>query len=241
MEFVLRICSIAMFIVASVVSIHAQGVTGIISGTVTDPSKAAIPGASVNIVNAETGVTPWTGTTNSSGVYRAPALPVGRYNVTISSSGFKTQKVADVHLSADQTADISVVLQVGQTAQTVTVGGSTQGELAIDTSSLGVAVTPSQIQNLPLPSRNTLNLLALSPGVSTGNDITSQNGLNTAQLSINGSRTLKSEFLIDGVSVVTASTGGPQTLPSPDSIFEFKVLTSSYAAQYGRTSGGSSS
>ncbi len=167
-----------------------------------------------------------------------PKLPIGTYNVIVASSGFKTQRVANVPLAVDQTADISVILQLGTAAQTVTVNGATEGQLATDTSSLGATITPSQVQNLPLPSRNTLNLLALSPGVSTGNDITSQGGLNTAQLSINGSRTLNSEFLIDGVSVVTGSTGGPQTLPSPDSIREFKVLTSSYSADYGRTSGG---
>jgi hypothetical protein len=109
--------------------------------------------------------------------------------------------------------------------------------LATESSSLGGTITPSQVQDLPLPSRNTLNLLALSPGVSSGSDITSQGGLNSSQLSINGSRTLNSEFLLDGVSVVTGSTGSPETLPPPDSIREFKVLTSSYSAEYGRTSG----
>ncbi len=216
----------------------AQGVTGVISGTVTDPSKAPISGANVTITNADSGVTAYAGKTNSSGVYRAPDLPVGRYNVSVSATGFKTQNVSDIHLTVDQRADIGVTLQVGQVAETVTVEGSSEGQLATDTSSLGTTITPSQVQNLPLPSRNILNLLALSPGVSTGNDITSQGGLNTAQLSINGSRTLNSEFLIDGVSVVTGSTGSPQTLPPPDSIREFKVLTSSYSAEYGRTSGG---
>ncbi len=239
MKLTIRICiAIVVLLTSSVDHVHAQGVTGTIAGTVTDPSKAAIPAATVQILNADTGVTAWTGKTNGSGLYRAPELPIGRYDITVSSSGFKTQKVTNVQLSVDQAADISVILQLGQTAQTVTVNGSTEGQLAADTSSLGTTITPSQIQNLPLPSRNTLNLLALSPGVSTGNDITSQTGLNTAQLSINGSRTLNSEFLIDGVSVVSGSTGGPQTLPSPDSIREFKVLTSSYSADYGRTSGG---
>lgn len=80
-------------------------------------------------------------------------------------------------------------------------------------------------------------LAGLDSRVSSGSDITSQGGLSSSQLSINGSRTLNSEFLIDGVSVVTGSTGGPQTLPPAESIREFKVLTSSYSAEYGRTSG----
>ena len=109
-------------------------------------------------------------------------------------------------------------------ADTVTVEGGTAGQLASDSSSLGTTITPSQLQGLPLPSRYTLNLLALTPGVSSGGDITSQGGLNSSQLSIDGSRTLNSEFLIDGVSVVSGSTGAPQSLPPADSIREFNVL-----------------
>ena len=215
----------------------AQGVTGVFSGIVTDPTKGAIDGATVTITNANTGVVAWTGKTNTDGIYRAPNVPVGHYNIAVSAPGFKSQQVTGVELSVDQRADIPVMLQVGEVAETMTVSGDTQGQLATDTSSLGNTITPSQLQDLPLPSRNVLNLLALTPGVSSGGDITTQGGLNSAQLSINGSRTLNSEFLIDGVSVVTGSTGGPQTLPPADSIREFKVLASSYSAEYGRTSG----
>src|SRR5262249_3316239 len=95
--------------------------------------------------------------------------------------------------------------------------------------------TPSQVQNLPLPNRNILNLLSLTPGVSSGGDATS---INASQLSFNGSLTVNSEFMVDGVSVVSGSTGGVQTLPPADAIRELKVLTSAYSAEYGRTSGG---
>ena len=215
----------------------AQGVTGVISGTITDQTKAPVVGATVTITNADTGVKVYSGSTNDSGIYRAPNIPVGRYNVTISAPGFKSQQVSKIELTVDQKADISATLDVGQVSQTVNVEGTTEALLATDTSSLGQTITPADVQNLPLPSRNVLNLLALTPGVSTGTDITNQSGLNSAQLSFNGSRTLNSEFLIDGVSVVTGSTGAPQTLPPTDSIREFKVLTSSYSAEYGRTSG----
>jgi len=216
----------------------AQGVTGVISGTISDPTKAPIGDATVTVVNADTGVTVWTGQTNASGVYRAPSIPAGRFNVVAQANGFKRQQVSGVQLTVDQRADISVTLQIGQIAETVTVEGTTEGQLATDTSSLGNTITPSQVQNLPLPSRNVLNLLALTPGASFGGDISTQGGVNSAQVSINGSRTLNSEFLIDGLSVVTGSTGAPQTLPPADSIREFKVLASSYSSEYGRTSGG---
>jgi hypothetical protein len=215
----------------------AQGVTGVISGIVTDPTKAAISNATVTITNANTGVVTWTGQTNANGLYRAPNLPVGHYNIAVTAQGFKSQQVTNIELSVDQRADVPVTMTVGDVAESINVNGDTQAQLSTDTASLGNTVTPQQIQDLPLPSRNLYNLLALTPGVSSGGDITSQGGVSSSQLSINGSRTLNSEFLIDGVSVVTGSTGGPQTLPPTDSIREFKVLASSYSAEYGRTSG----
>jgi Carboxypeptidase regulatory-like domain/TonB-dependent Receptor Plug Domain/TonB dependent receptor len=215
----------------------AQSLTGIISGTVSDPTKAPVAGAGVTITNADTNVNVWTGKTNESGIYRAPDLPVGHYKLGVEAAGFKQTQISNITLTVDQRADIDVTMQLGAVAETVTVEGSSAGQLATETASLGNVITPSQIQDMPLPSRAVLNLLALSAGVSSGGDMTSQGGLSTSQLSINGSRTLNSDFLIDGVSVVTGSTGGPQTLPPTDAIGEFKVLTSDYSAEYGRTSG----
>ncbi len=195
----------------------SQGVTGVISGIVTD-SKGAIRGAIVTITNVDTGVTAWTGKTNADGVYRAPDLPAARYNVAATALGFKRQQVSGVELSVDPRADTPILLQVGEVADTVTVEARTEGQLASDSSSIANTITPSELQDLPLPSRNVLNLLALTPGVSSGGDVNSQGGLSTSQLSIDGSRTLNSEFLLDGVSVVSGSTGAPQTLPPADSI-----------------------
>jgi hypothetical protein len=227
-----------LYLLAAGVCAWAQGVTGSISGTVSDPTHAGIQGAGVAIANSDTGVVVWSGKTNEAGVYRAPDLPVGNYNIAVEAAGFKRQQVQNVHLAVDQRADVGVAMQLGEIAETVKVEGTTAGQLATDTSSLGNTITPTQVQDLPLPSRNVLNLLALTPGVSSGGDITGQSGLSTSQLSINGSRTLNTDFLLDGVSVVTGSTGGPQTLPPVDSIHEFKVLSSSYSAEYGRSSGG---
>ncbi len=228
---------LCLFVIAFGSFAWAQSLTGIISGTVTDPTKAPVAAATLTITNADTGVKAWTGKTNESGVYRAPDLPVGRYNLAVEAAGFKHVQVSNFTLSVDQRADIDVTLQLGAVAETVTVEGSSAGQLSTETASLGNTITPSQLEDMPLPSRAVLNLLILTPGVSSGGDITSQGGLSTSQLSVNGSRTLNSEFLIDGVSVVTGSTGGPQTLPPADSIGEFKVLASSYSSEYGRTAG----
>jgi hypothetical protein len=231
------VCFLVSFSVAFAPAAWAQSLTGTISGTVTDPSNAAVVSATVFITNADTSVKAWTGVTNASGIYRAPDLPLGRYSISVEANGFKHQQISNITLSVDQRVNIDVIMQMGAVAETVNVEGSAAGQLQTETGSLGSIVTPSQLQDMPLPSRNPLNLLILTPGVSSGGEITSQGGLSTSQLSVNGSRTLNSEFLIDGVSVVTGSTGGPQSLPPTDSLAEFKVLASSYSAEYGRASG----
>lgn len=85
--------------------------SGVISGIVTDPSQAVVPNAAVTIVNADTGVTAWRGTSNESGVYRAPELRAGRYNVTVEMQGFKQAAVNGVNLALDQRASIDIMLQ----------------------------------------------------------------------------------------------------------------------------------
>src|SRR6266853_1252515 len=90
-----------------------QVLTGMISGTVTDSSDAIVPNAAVSIVNADTGVTVWHGVTNESGLYRAPSLPVGRYNVIVALQGFKRVEVSGINLTVDQSAAINITLQPG--------------------------------------------------------------------------------------------------------------------------------
>ena len=227
-----RYLTLLVVLVFLPVSILAQ--TAVISGTVSDSTDAVVPGASVTIVNADTRATVWRGVSNASGVYRAPELQAGRYDISFELQGFKRADVRGVNLAVDQRAAVDVKLQPGTVTESVNVVDTGAGQLATDSSSLGNVITPSQVENLPLPSRNILNLLSLTPGVSSGGDAT---GINASQLSINGSRTVNSEFTVDGVSVVSGSTGGVQTLPPADAIREFKVLTSAYSAEYGRTSG----
>src|SRR5436190_1206369 len=215
-------------------AVFAQN-NGVISGVVTDPTQAVVPNAAVTIVNADTDLTVWRGKTNESGVYRAPELRAGAYNVSVTMQGFKQAAINGINLAVDQRASIDVTLQPGGVTESVTVVGTTEGQLATETASLGNVINPSQVEALPMPSRNILNLLSMTPGISAGGDST---GINASQLSFNGSRTVNSEFMVDGISVVSGSTGGVQTLPPADAIREFKVLTSSYSAEYGRTSGG---
>ncbi len=213
----------------------AQELTGVFTGTTRDSSGAVVPGAAITITNAATGVTVWRGRTDGNGLYLAPALPVGRYHINFEAAGFKKAEVRDVNLQIDQRARIDTVLQPGEVMETVTVVGESLGQLESETSAVGAVINVNQVRDLPAPSRNILNLLNSIPGVSSGGAAT---GINASQLSINGSRTLQSEFTVDGVSVVSGSTGGVQRFPSTETIREFRVLTSGYTAEYGRTAGG---
>ncbi len=215
--------------------VAAQDLTGALSGTVRDSTGAVVPNVEVTVLNAATGVVAWRGRTDAVGQYLAPALGAGRYHLVCEAPGFKKAEIRDVPLQVDQRARVDAVVHPGDVVETVTVSGEALGQLESETSSLGATINTSQVRDLPLPSRNILNLLTLVGGVSSGGAAT---GINASQLSINGSRTLNSEFTVDGVSVVSGSTGGVQRLPSTETIREFKVLTSGYSAEYGRTSGG---
>lgn len=224
------------FALAIAVPVAAQDLNGSISGTVTDASRAVIPGAEVTIANPSTNTIAYRGKTNEAGVFLAPALSVGQYDISIAAKGFKTQKLTGITLQINQRARADAMLEPGELTETITVSAEAGGQVEAESSSVGAIINTSQVGNLPLPSRNVLNLLTLIPGVSSGGAAT---GINANQMSINGSRTLNSEFTVDGVSVVSGSTGGLTRLPSTEAIREFKVLTSGYSAEYGRTSGGS--
>lgn len=218
----------------------AQNLTGVLSGNVTDQNGAAVPGATVSITNAATQATVFTGTTDDNGAYLAPSLPVGTYNLTFEAANFKKVEVSSVVLQVDQRSRVDAELPAGEITETITVSGEAFGQLERDSSSQDEVINTRQVQDLPLPSRNVLNLLTLVAGVSTGGltGTGTNPGLNTRQISINGSRTLNTEVTVDGVSVLNGTTGEVTTLPSTEALREFKVLTSGYSAEYGRTSGG---
>ena len=231
----MRTClSVAALWLALVPTALAQTTAASLTGVVKDASGGALPGATVTITNDATSAVAWQGVTDGNGTYLAPSLPVASYDVTIALQGFKTTSTRGVRLEIGQRARLDTTLPLGEIGELVTVVGEQAGVLQSEDSAVGLVINPSQVQGLPLPSRNVLNLLSLAGGVSSGGAAT---GINSAQLSINGSRTLNSEFSIDGVSVVSGSTGAPARLPSTEAIREFKVLTASYSAEYGRSAG----
>lgn len=214
-------------------SVAAQDTTARLSGSVRDSSGAAVPNASVTVVNLATGAAQPPVTTNERGEYSVLQVPPGRYTLTVEAPGFQKASTT-LQLAVASKVDLPVTLQPGNVTDTVVVTAQAE-QLNRSDATVSTLITPQDVDNLPLPNREITNLIALAPGVVHGGSATS---VNTSQLSINGSRTLNNETLLDGNSVVEGVTGQVSRLPSPDMLGEFRVITANAAAEYGRTSGG---
>ncbi len=212
---------------------HAQNTNATIRGQVLDPTGALVPGAQITIVNQDTGVNVFNGQSDAAGTFVAPQVIPGSYRVTVTAPGLKQFVLSNLIASVAQVASINVTLELGQSTETVTVEAKGE-ELDRSTSDISTLIAPSEVQNIPLQQRQTENLLSFIPGVAHGG---AGNQPNTSQLSINGSRTLNTEVLLNGVSTIVASTGSPLNLPSPDGVDSFRVITTNAPAEYGRTSG----
>jgi hypothetical protein len=213
-----------------------------LSGIVKDAAGAVLPGASVVVTNLGTNVES-TETTTDTGAYQVVNLIPGRYRVTVELSGFK--KVAQVvTLEVGDRARLDLTLEAGSFSETVTVA-ETARLLNANDASLGAVIPQSQVANLPLSIRNWDDLLALVPGVQ-GDRYTEQGGGTsfgrTGGVNVHGARALQNNFLLDGVDNNSISENVQEltsqvSRPSVDAIQEFKVVTSPYSAEYGRSPG----
>ncbi len=214
--------------------------TGSISGTVHDPTGASIAGATVVIASPERGITRDM-TTNSAGDYTQSALPQGSYDVTVTAPGFKKFQAKGVVLDVAQKARVDVTLEVGAATTEVVVEGTNVAQVETQSSELAGVVTGKEITQLELNGRNFASLVTLVPGVSnqTGQD-EPQVGINgSVAFSMNGGRTEYNNWELDGGdNMDNGSNGTLNVYPSVDAIAEFKVLTSNYGAQYGRSGSG---
>jgi len=227
------------------ISANAQATNAQMEGRVTDSTGAVIPNATIEVQNAGTGLTR-TVTSSETGEYIIPSLPVGRYTLKAVAKGFKSYTQSGIILEDGQNARVDAILQIGSATETVHVLANA---VQVDTSSASIRneVSTTQIQELPLNTRDTLQLITLVPGVgnasSSGAATSSLPTVVTNQrsgplLNVNGSRVNGSEVSIDGAVLVTALYNRPVNLPNPDSIGEFSLLTNSYGAEYGHASGG---
>lgn len=221
----------------------AQSNQGQIAGNVLDPSGAAVPNAQVSARNEATGAVQTT-TSTSSGAYRFPSIQLGRYTLTITSPGFRQEVDNGVEVRVGTTTALDVKLSAGGTNETVTVDANAP-TVESQSSDVGGTVTDQQIIELPLSLANGVGNLRspesfvfLIPGTAgpgTGNNA---NGVFISK--IGGGQNFGAEVLLDGASQARSENGSSfdEEAPSVEAISEFKVTTSTPAAEFGRTSGG---
>ena len=214
--------------------------TASITGTVSDPTGAAVAGAAVTLASADR-ADQRTATTNTSGDYLFAVVTPGTYNLTVTAAGFKKFEAKSVMLRVATKSRVDVALQVGAATSEITVEGTEIAQVETQSSDLGNTVGGKEITQLELNGRDFTQLLTLSAGVSnqSGSDEGGQ-GASTVAFSINGGRTEYNNFEVDGGD--TLDNGSNTTInvyPSIDAISEFKVLSSNYGAQYGKNGSGS--
>ena len=219
---------------------RAQQATATVTGTVKDPSGAAIPSAQVQLTNVETGVVRTTGT-NSVGNYTFPSVVPGSYSMKASATGFTSVSQPPVTLQVGQTATFDFELKVGSTSSTVTVNALAPA-LQTATAELGTVVAPKEMNDLPLNGRNFTELLTILPG--TVNLNTDQNaggggGWNGASIgqfsfpAVNGARNRSNMFILDGANDLNTLSGTYNYAPIVDAIQEFKSQGHNDLAEYG--------
>ncbi|MBI4908487.1 MAG: TonB-dependent receptor, partial [Acidobacteria bacterium] len=219
----------------------AQDTRGTLSGTVTDPSGAAVVGAAVKLSNVNTGVV-FDVVTNTSGQYRFLFVIPGTYKLSVEMSGFRAYEYGGIQLQVGQAAVVDVPLQLGATSETVTVSSSA-ALLDTEKSDRGVVVNKVRITELPLNVRNPIMLTALSPGITHTAGTAHLNPFSNSGISgwsVNGGLNNNTEFIMDGApnNAYSGRENRVAYVPPADAVEEFRVMTTVYDAQYGRTGGG---
>ena len=224
------------------VTLRAQESRGKITGTVTDPNKAAVPGASVKITDPTRGSSVAL-TTNDEGFFQAPYLLPGTYQVIVEIAGFKKFIQDAVVLQINETRDLNISLELGGTQETVTVMASA-AELNSADANLGQTVDNKRLAELPLVHGDPYTLVGLSPGVAYTGSTRLDRPFEPTHIigyAMNGTRGNRSDLLIDGApSTATANANEviASYVPPSDIVQEFKVQTSTYDSQFGNTEGG---
>src|SRR5215469_1729230 len=232
-------------------ALRAQTTNGSITGRVTDPSKASVPDAKVAAVNTGTNFRHETAT-NGAGEYTLANLPPGVYRIEVERSGFKKMIRADLTLHVQDTLEINFEMSLGSATEAITVGADV---LPIDSVSgtVSTVVDHAFVENIPLNGRSFQTLIMLTPGVVVTTTAFDDQG----QFSVNGQRADANYFTVDGVSAnfgvtgyfplvqaaggalpALSASGGTNSLVSVEAMQEFRVQTSSFAPEFGRTPGG---
>ncbi|HPT28594.1 MAG TPA: TonB-dependent receptor, partial [Bryobacteraceae bacterium] len=231
---------VALIALMATAPLLAQSPQGTITGTITDSQGARVPGVEVVATQVDTNLT-FKGSSSQDGIYVIPALPVGRYEVNATASGFKTFRRTDIQLEVSQRLRLDMTLELGQLTETITVEGEVS-RVRTEESSLGTVVERRRIEQLPMNGRHVFNLVKLVTGVQPidrGADgfgeITNQG---FSQIQFNGAPVYGTQMYLDGGANTVPVHNEIGVVPMVDAVEEFKVETNGLKAEFGQTSGG---
>lgn len=224
--------------------LHGQVANGVITGRLTDTTGAVVRDAQVTLTKTDTRFTIST-RSNGDGIYSFPSLQTGPYKIQVSQSGFKNAETT-LTLAVGQTANIDLDLEVGSSTETVNVESAGMADLETSDSTVSYTVGTRQVSDLPLNGRNPYGLAALSPGINPGGGfgqgVSQVRGAvvaaGTNNFESNGGQSGSNEVFFDGVPATVCCQGQPALTPSVEVVDQFKVITSTPPAQFGRSSGG---
>ena len=234
-----RVCSYALALVCALALLAASAVaqtTGAIRGSVHDPTEAVVPNATVTATLLGTD-TSRSAPTDGDGAFEIPELPVGTYTVTARAAGFKTYTQNAVAVTIGHVAVLDISLALGSASESVTVQGNAM-QVETTSTQIGAVMTDTAVRELPLSTRDTYQLLQLQPGVQSqvGADLFYGSD-NAGVVSVNGGRGRSNNYTVNGGDGNDIFANGPAIQPSPDAVEEFRVLTNTFDAEYGRNSG----
>ena len=234
-----KILFLSCLLLVCALTLHAQFDTSVVLGTVRDQSATVVPGATVKLLNTETGIESQSATSES-GDYLFLNVKIGKYRVTVEKAGFAAASAENVTVTVNARQRVDFELKVGQVTESVQV---TEGVIAVesDSSDRGLVVNRRQIVDLPLNGRNYSDLALLSTGVRRS-DYAFANPPREGSFNVNGQRSIFNNFLMDGLdnnAYGTSNQGFSNQVNqlTPDAVGEFKVVTSNASAEYGRSSG----
>src|SRR6516165_2033560 len=230
-----------LYVLGSVLTGWAQVDTATVTGTIRDATGAVLPNVTVIATEMDTGVK-FTAKSNGDGNYVITPLKIGRYSISAKATGFRTETRENIVLNVQQNLRLDFQLQVGSVVQTTEVSGQSP-LLDIETASLGDVVGAEQIQELPLNGRRYTDLAELTSGVSkvvegpVNGGSTPTNGNAGGSFAVNGMRGDQNNFMLDGIDNNSNDNGDVAILSSVDAIAEFKIQTSNYSPEFGRSGG----
>ncbi len=229
--------------------LFAQSATATLSGTVVDQTGAVVPSVEITLENIATALKRQA-MTNEQGYFTIPLLPPGTYTLTAQLAGFAPLRIPDIILNVGDQKALRLQLKPGNVNQSVDV--TAEAPLINNSPEVGTVIDRKFVENLPLNGRGFNALLELTPGVT----LARANASNQGQFNVNGQRSSSNYFMVDGVSAnagmngggigqnaagtqpATSIQGGLNSLVSADALQEFRVQTSSFAPEFGRTPGG---